>query len=202
MKPLSVRATRRAFPNLTASSLSTTKAFSLRDNKSTDYSLQTLQLPIADLLTLIPMFTTFESAELEIPPIFEFPDQRWWGYVGIYRSGAYFHMVIEYDDERGERVIRTLLYAGVDQVLGTVKNPEVELIELQLMRPPRMPDRKTWSMELLSEILMGYEPDSERSLAAVVYVLASGRRLVDSVRGTPEVELEDLKSKLLIDTSN
>lgn len=147
------------------------------------------------------MFTTFESAELKIPPIFEFPDQRWWGYVGLYRSNGYFHTVIEYDDERGERVTRTLLYAGLDQVLGTAQSPEVEILELQLMMPPHMPGRTIWSMEPISEALMGYEPGTENTEVAAVYVLASGRRLVDSSRGSTEEQLVDLESKLYIGTN-
>ena len=146
------------------------------------------------------MFTTFESAELRIPPIFEFPDQRWWGYVGLYQSNGYFHTVIEYDDDRGDRATRTLLYAGVDQVLGTAESPKVKIVELQLMMPPHWRDRKIWSMEPLSEVLMGYEPGSKKSTVAVVYVLASGQRLVDSMHGTREEELIELDSKLCITT--
>jgi hypothetical protein len=146
------------------------------------------------------MFTTFESAELKIPPIFEYPDQRWWGYVGLYRSSGYFHMVIEYDDERGDRVTRTLWYAGVDQVLGTAEASELQIVELQLMMPPSMLGRKIWSMEPLCEILLGFEPDTDRTDQVAVYVLAGGQRIVASLRCTSEDDLVELESMLRINT--
>lgn len=144
------------------------------------------------------MFTTFESAEVPIPPIFEFPDQRWWGYVGLYRWSAYFHTVIEYDDERGERATRVIIYAGVDQVIGTAESSEVNLVELQMILTPGLTGKNFWSMEPLSEVYMGFEPDTEVRQHAVVYVLANGARLVDSARGTPEKELVDLTLKVYI----
>ena len=142
------------------------------------------------------MFTTFESAEVQIPPIFEFPDQRWWGYVGLYKWSAYFHTVIQYNDGEEELATRAILYAGMDQILGTAESPEVEIVELQMILTPGLTGKNIWSMEPLSEILVGYEPDTKARQIAVVYVLENGERLVDSLRGTPEKDLLDLTLKL------
>lgn len=138
------------------------------------------------------MFTTFDSAEVQIPPIFEFPDQRWWGYVSLYRWSAYFHLVVQYQDEQGEDVTRAILYSGVDQVAGTCDDPDVQLIELQLILPPGLTGKEVWTMEPLSEILVGFEPGSECRQVAAVYVLANGERLVDSPKDSREEDLTDL----------
>lgn len=140
------------------------------------------------------MFSTFDSAEVPIPPVFDYHDERWWAYVHMSLFRVYFHVVIEFEDEEGDGHRKTVMYDDVSQLLATAKESDITLIEVQAVVPSHMSQDNRWSMMPLAEILVGYEPDIDHRQAATIYVFADGKRIVDSGINTSEVDLVDLAS--------
>lgn len=142
------------------------------------------------------MFTTFESAAIAIPPIFDYEDERWWAYVHVPLFTPYFHMVIEYPDEDGESSwAKTLLYQDAEQVVRTADASDVTVLDIQIVLPNHEDGKGRWRMEPLAEALIGLEPDLEHKQAAYVYVLEDGTRIVESAISTPEKDLLNLQTR-------
>ncbi len=140
------------------------------------------------------MFSTFESGQITIPPIFDYQDEKWWSYVHVPLFTPYFHMVIEYDgEEEGDRVTKTLLYHDASQVVGTADEDGVDIVEVQVVLPDHKNNKGHWTMEQLAEIWVGLEPGIEHQQTARVYVLEDGKRIVDSALSTPESDLAQLQ---------
>ena len=140
------------------------------------------------------MFSTYESAALQVLPIFDYGDERWWAYVHVPLFSVYFHVVVEFDGEEDDRLSKTVLYDQVSQVLRTHEESDIDITEVQVVLPFHMTEQERWSMEPLAEILVGLEPGLEHEQRAIVYVLENGRRLVDSALSTLEEELLNLTS--------
>jgi hypothetical protein len=138
------------------------------------------------------MFSTFESAAVHIPPIFDYDDERWWAYVHLQHFSPYFHMVIQYKGDDDYLVSKTLLYHHASQVVGTAEEPDVIVEEIQIVLPKHKSKSGCWEMHQLSELLVGFEPNLEHEQTAYVYVLADGTRVVESALSTSEDELEQL----------
>ena len=144
------------------------------------------------------MFSTFESAKVDIPPIFDYQDERWWAYVNVQLFTTYFHMVIEYEGSDGDRVSNTILYHDVGQVISTAEEEGVLVKEIQAVLPFHKSEKPHWTMEPVSEILGGLEPGLDHEQLALIIVLKNGKRIVESALDTPEEELVRLTSWLKI----
>lgn len=135
--------------------------------------------------------TTYESAELSIPPVFGRPDQRWWAFVGLYEHDPYYHTVIEFHDEDGGTVRRAILYTDKDQLIQSSENSDMRLVEAHVLLPPKLSNRDGWRIERLDEIRSATEPGSCEAGGVTVFVLANGEEITDSSVGTPTSALTD-----------
>ena len=141
------------------------------------------------------MFSTFDSGEISIPPIFDYCNEKWWAYVHVPLFTPYFHMVIEFaGEEEGDRVSKTVLYHNAGQVVDTANEEDVTVVEVQVVLPNHKTKEGRWTMEQLAELLVGLEPGLDHEQTALVYVLENGARIVDSALSTPEEDLEQLQT--------
>ncbi|MBT7206126.1 MAG: hypothetical protein HN868_02115 [Gammaproteobacteria bacterium] len=138
------------------------------------------------------MFESYKEAEIKISDHFLDDGNQVWDYVFRRLHTIWFHVVVRPSDEYSENCSKIFFLSGIDNLQLLQLDKSVTISELNIVIPGRMNGSKTWKMELLNKIMVGYEPEIEDEQKIIVYELNNGRRVIDSAMNTPEKDIIDL----------
>ena len=134
------------------------------------------------------MFRTNKDGQIAFPPAFDDRSEFWWAYVSIPLHVPYFQIVCS---EENSFVTQTILLQSADQLLSFIDRYIVHAA--QIVTPGYMNGKGTWQIDVLKTVLRGTEVLSDQgNQFAYVYVVADGRRLLESSIAQSESELCDL----------
>lgn len=136
------------------------------------------------------MFETVDNAEVSIPAELKDFDERAWWYVTYRLHMRWFHVTCEFNYKDGQAT-HMLFLTQLEHLLDIEKEKSIKILQIDLVTPGHMNDGERWQMEPLSEIWIGYEPDTEHRQEAQIYVVADGSHYIDSALETNEEELLD-----------
>jgi hypothetical protein len=135
------------------------------------------------------LFETLDRAEIDIPDALKDPGNRAWAYVFRRIHMPWFHVVFGVPSDMGGLQAQILFLTGVDQLVQLTEQRHGRILEVQMVLPRHASRAGRWTMVPLIEAWMATEPEVPQS--AYVYVLANGRRYVESGLDTDESELVD-----------
>ena len=138
------------------------------------------------------MFVTLDSAKMNLPfPLIE-EGQHYWTSVQMTLQIAWFLVEYERGFEDGEGCMRSTVFVpSSDDVVEISKHLRVK--QVSLITPGWMNSSDAWKMESLSEIWLGWEPETKGGCSATICVTESGIKRVITFLETPAEELIDLK---------
>lgn len=139
------------------------------------------------------MFESYKEAEIEIPNHFLDEGNQVWDYIFRRLHTTWFHVVVSPSDEYSEQCSKVFFLSSVDNLLAFQLDESLIISELSLMIPGWMNDTKTWKMEQLNKIFIGYETETGHEQKVYVYELSNGRRVIDSTLSTQEKDIINLE---------
>lgn len=140
------------------------------------------------------MFETVTAAEIIIPDeLKDHGEQAWW-YVRNRLHMRWFHATCAFSYGNDQKDVHMLFLTQIDHLLEVKNEETITILEVDLVSPRHMNNGERWNMEPLSEILVGYEPDTEYQQDAHIFVLSDGTRYVDSGLSTKEDDLLNKKT--------
>ena len=138
------------------------------------------------------MFESYKEAEVEIANHFLDEGNQVWEYIFRRLHTSWFHVVVSPSEKESEHCSKIFFLSSVDDLQILQLDKSLIISELSIVIPGRMNGTKTWKMELLEKILVGFEPDLGNEQQIFVYELNNGRRVIDSAMNTPEKDIIDL----------
>ncbi len=137
------------------------------------------------------MFETQRQAEIPLPPELNSENIQCWSHIQSRLHMYWFHVVYEITHASAENFSYILFLTDIEQLIQLENDPDIELIEVDLVSPGYMNGESRWKMDILKEIIIGTEPDSYAGELTYIFVLNNNMRIIYSDSPTTEDNIQN-----------